>query len=113
MKATPEQSEELEGRADLDPFGHDDQSQRVSELNSAPNQLHTPLIAMGSQVGEEGTVELELGDREAAEIRKRGKPCAEVVDRHPETECTEFFDELFACLEVADDRGLRDLEYHG
>src|ERR1022692_2992713 len=67
--------------------------------------------AATSQSGDEGAIELQLVDGEAAEVSERCEACPEVVNRDAHAKIAELVDGATAAVEVADDRRLGDL--HG
>src|ERR1700694_4935526 len=107
---TAQESKQLQRGAGLDALRDHRESQRMAQLDGGPNQLDVLLPAVRDQPVDEGAIQLELGDGEAAEVRKRGEPRSEIVDRDSEAETAQLRDDLPAAFEVANDGGLGDLQ---
>ena len=67
-------------------------------------------LGVRGEAGDERAVELELANREVAQVGERGEPGAEVVDRDDQAEVAELLDDDSRAVEVGDDAGLGDLE---
>src|SRR2546421_12532350 len=106
---TAEAGKQIECGAILDPFGHDPQPQCVAEIDGRPNQLTSPLC--GGQPSDKYAVELDLADREAAEISQGGESRSEVVDRYGQPEIPQLGNDTSASFELSENGCLRNLQY--
>src|SRR5438105_15125710 len=91
-------------------LGNDQLSERGADVYVCVNQLRITPALTSSKRRDQGAIELELSDREAAEIGDRGKPCSEVVDGYDEPEIPQFGDDHLGTLKLADDACLSDLQ---
>ena len=66
----------------LDAHGDRDAAEIVREIDHRLAERRVDLV--GAAVGDEGAVELELGEGHFAESRQRGIAAAEIVDRQPD-----------------------------
>ena len=83
----------------------------MAEVDRRAHELEVALLAVGAEAGDERAVELELADREAAQVGERREAGAEVVDRDDDAERRAASSmTALGALEVGDDAGLGDLE---
>src|SRR5581483_5809052 len=66
-----------------------------------------------AETGDEAAVDLELVEREAAEVRERRVAGTEVVDREPDAERLERAERLTGRVDVVEEHALGDLEAQG
>ena len=78
-QVTTEAGQHVEGGAILDSLRDDAKSQCMAERDGGFNQLLITSI-LASDTSDKRAVELELADREAAEMRQRSEARPEVVD---------------------------------
>src|SRR5207248_989297 len=68
----------LEGDLVLDAFGDNVQSEVVAEIDGGADDDQIAFVVW--QRGDEAAIDLQLVDRQALEVRKRGVAGAEIVD---------------------------------
>jgi hypothetical protein len=92
----------------LDTLGERLQAERLTELNQRVRQ-RTPL-ARDLEPGDERPVDLQRVDRESAQIGERAVAGTEVVDRDPDSQRLQLFEQEGGGLRLAHQRGLGYLE---
>ena len=103
-------AQEVECLHVLDAFGHDPQTHVVAQLDRRAHEFEVELLAGAGQAHDEGLIEFELADREAAEVGERREAGAEVVNRHHDAEVAQGFDHGLGAGEILDDRRFGDLD---
>nr|WP_281533998.1 hypothetical protein [Cryobacterium breve] len=93
----------------LDPLGHHPQAQAVGEVDARRHHCGGALVAV--QRGHEGAVELELVDREFAEVGERAVPDAEVVDGDADAAGAQSPEDVARAAPVVEQERLGDLEH--
>ena len=88
--------QQLERRCVLDALGDDAQAERVREVDRRADQLQVTRALVLGQARDERAVELQLADRERAEVGERGEAGAEVVDRDDDAESRQLLDDRSA-----------------
>ena len=74
------------------PIGNGDAAEIVRQIDDGLAQRRVDLV--GAAIGDEGAVELELGERQFLEPRKRGIAAAEIVDRELDVEMLELLGDV-------------------
>jgi hypothetical protein len=78
--------------------------------DGAHNFLVTPERLSGLEAGYECAVQLEFADRQVVEVRERGKPGTEVIDRDQDARVGEALDDTLGPGQVGHHHSLGDLE---
>ncbi len=71
--------ESLPGVLVLDAFGHDSLAEAVSQVDGRMDDRGVGGVEV--HPGDEGTVDLDLADRDSLQVHERGDAGAEVVER--------------------------------
>ncbi|ESU47394.1 hypothetical protein P376_4633 [Streptomyces sp. HCCB10043] len=107
-RVAPQIPQPLPGRVVLDALGDDDQAERVGQVDGAADDLR--VLVVDGQPGHEGAVDLQLADREPAQMDQRRVAGAEVVQRHLHAVCGEPGQGVGGALRVLQQHVLGDLQ---
>ena len=83
-EVAPQPGQEPEAAVVLDALGDDAQPEGVGEFDRRPYEREVAAVPGLGEARDEAAIELELADGEAAQIRQRREPGAEVVHRDDE-----------------------------
>ena len=83
----------------------------VQRARHADDGAHHRLVhGVAAEVAHEGTVDLQVVHRQRLQVREAAEVRAEVVEREAAAHAVQHLDEAARLVEVADHRGLGDLE---
>ena len=92
----------------LDALGHDQQPQRVGEIDRTADDLG--VLGVDREPGDEGAVDLQLADRQPPQVHERRVAGAEVVQRHLHAVPGEGGERVGRTLRVLQEDVLGDLQ---
>jgi len=93
----------------LDALGDDRESEAVPQVDGRADDRRSRRVGR-RQLADEGLVDLHLFERQPVEVRERGVPAAEVVEREPHADGPELVQRLHRALRLAEQDALGDLE---
>ena len=92
----------------LDALRDDAQVERMREVDGGANHRHGALVPR--RAGEKRAIELQLGDRQPANVRERREAGAVIIDRQFDAESAQPLQDEHRLLRVGDEAVLGDLQ---
>ena len=113
-RVASEPSENADEAEPFDTLGNDAQSKGVSEVDDRSDEVLLPRVCVTElEARRERTIQLDLADREVAQVRERREPGAEVINRHHDAHVRQALNDPLGSGQIRHDHPLGDLEDEG